>query len=157
MNTEVANSVSALAQKPGINRKTVKSIVRTDKTWTKKGTFTLVRKWIINFTDGYYADLVLLAAEEMPPCLNGDTVYFRVGYRSEKGDEIELVPEEHLAEKTQAEAIRSVNMNGHPAVVSIGMAKEIVVQNSAASGKEIQKESLTDWAEYIYKWLIEKK
>lgn len=154
------------AIKPGINKKTIKQVLRKEKTWTARSgihTGKCVRPWTVTFNDGYTGEMVW-PQEDNLPFRSSDEIYFRVGYRKDGfPDEIEAVPEsavETVGLQEQAKAANGqASMNGHPAVTAIHVAKDIIVAKITASPTfmNIAKKELFELAEDVHKWLIEKK
>jgi hypothetical protein len=81
---------SAMPNAAVIQQKKVLSIVDTGKTFTKKGEMQLRHKYLINFLDGYRAEYCPVAGNPLGFEAD-DMIFFKVAFRSNYGDEIELV------------------------------------------------------------------
>jgi hypothetical protein len=130
-----------LPDKTITHTKTVKDLQSTDKVFNSNG--GLKRKWIVQFTDGYHAELCPRDGEVPSAFLKGCTVSFRIGYRKPGfDDEIEAVNPE------QNPFPRVVSMSGHPAAIAL----RAVIDAKLPSVNDL--ESLLKEAEVVLAWLL---
>ena len=144
-----------------LHNKKVSNIEDKNKTFTsKEGTRS---KYVISFEDGYKAEYCPIQGQYNTALHNGKFVSFKIKYRKEFGDEIDILNVSDAAEKkVTSPGISSqiVNMNGHPATIALMAAREIhtTKMNNANKSEyeEIMISDMLDDADTIHEWLLKK-
>ncbi len=119
------------------------------------------KKFIIVFEDDYQAEwcpLIGLANTDL--VTKGKSISFKIKYRKDFGDEIDIVAAGSVEEKKpDCEKQKIFNMHGHPVTIALLAAKDIYINkinNSTKSDDDLMLSDMLDEAETIYDWLTKK-
>lgn len=125
------------------------------------------KKFIIHFQNGYSAEWCpLMGLEGLAKLWEpGEKITFKIRFRKDFGDEIELVTADQVKEEEKVGAAPTAkgnvfNMHGHPASIALMAAKEIHVTKMNNANKseyaELMLSDMLEEADTIHDWLTKK-